>query len=189
MLQRLRADDSGLTLIEVLITAVLMGIVSSIMTAAAITTLKSLHHVDDEAQGQTDVRTVTERLTRDIRDARSVAAGADSGHLVLWIDYNSDYIQQANETITWQLGSTLVNGHYPIVRSVCQTLSTGANPTCTAQGTSTTQGRTLIDNAVFTYDATAPATKLVTSTLKYNAILGQAASDRSVTFATRLRNI
>lgn len=173
----LRADDSGMTLVELLIGMILLSMVSALVAAAAVSASAQVRHTSNETQGLDDTKKVVERLGRDIRDARSVALGADAHHLVLWIDYNSDYIQQPLETITWQLVADSTSpGHYDVVRS------TGA-------GQSTVEATTLISNLAFTYDAAAPATRLVNTTMTYNPILNLTASSRQVTFSERLRNV
>ena len=86
---------------------IILGIVGSVTSAALINSHREHRLTSDEAQGLADVRVVVERLGRDIRQARSIDAGATSAKLVLWIDYNSDYIKdpvhQPDEIVTWQL--------------------------------------------------------------------------------------
>jgi Tfp pilus assembly protein PilW len=57
-----RRDESGLTLVELLVTMMLMLVVGSITVAAVVSSHKTFRHTDDEAQGLADVRTVIERL-------------------------------------------------------------------------------------------------------------------------------
>lgn len=198
-LARLRREESGLTLIELLIVMLLMGFVSSFVLVAVKSTVGEMRITNNESQGLSDTQTVIERLARDIRDARSVYAGADATHLQLWIDYNSDYIldpvNQANEIITWQI-STSANGQYNVLRQY-----QGGQPVV--------QARTLVQSAIFCYStdtsATTPAclpigtggltaaqassVRLVTVTLTYNPGAAGAGHTRTTTFSTRLRNV
>jgi hypothetical protein len=153
---------------------------------------------DDEATGLADTRTVVERLGRDIRAARGVDAGATKSTLVLWVDYNSDYIRspsaQPGEIVTWSLisqgaGST----QYNTLRS-------------TAGGTAVVQARTLVSDLAFCYlkvpstnpadclptplsAANAAATRLVTVDLTYDSLVSSGGSQRTTSFSERIRNV
>jgi Tfp pilus assembly protein PilW len=194
---RKRGED-GTSLVELLVTMFLLAIVSALVSTAVITANKILHVTDAEASGAADVRTASERLVRDIRDARSVVcnpAGTDAAlassdptcryHLQLWVDYNSDYKQQNNETITWQLIPSIPAGQFSMVRS-------------SSAGASKTEAVTVVRQVAFSYDvlpgATAPAagvtgTQLVSVNMVYNASVANAAGTRTVSFTARPRNV
>ena len=188
------AADRGATLVEMLIVLLILGVVVTALTGAFITTSRHLRSDEDEARGLADVRTVVERLGRDIRDARGVAPGADEHHLVLWIDYDSDYRQQASETVTWELRASDEAGHFDVHRSV-----RGGEPV--------RQAGTLVSDLAFCYSASAEATgpgvclptplaaaqaddvRLVGTSMAYDAVLAGGTGRRGVEFATRLRNV
>ncbi len=194
---RKRGED-GTSLVELLVTMFLLAIVSALVSTAVITANKILHVTDAEASGAADVRTASERLVRDIRDARSVVcnpAGTDAAlagsdptcryHLQVWVDYNSDYKQQSNETITWQLIPSVPAGQFSMVRS-------------SSAGASKTEAVTVVTQVAFSYDvlpgATAPAagvtgTQLVSVNMVYNASVANAAGTRTVSFTARPRNV
>lgn len=192
-----REDSRGITLVETLVVMLILGVVGSVTTAALVSTHEQHRLVDDESRGLADVRVVVERLGRDVRQARSIDAGATGAKLVLWIDYNSDYIRdpvsQPDEIVTWQLqaqgaGST----RYNVLRQ-------------TSGGVSRVEARTLVSDIAFHYYPTAggsemvvPSTGLtasdasaatvVTAELKYDAMNG-AGAFRVTTFTERLRNV
>src|SRR4051794_31649943 len=200
--------DEGLTLIELLITMMLMAIVSGLVLTALTSASKVLRRNENEAQGLSDVRVVTERLSRDIEQARGViaptvlAAGetrraACQNRLTLWIDYNGDYTQAADgtETVTWVLtGGT--GSHYDVHRIV--------GPVA-APVSDTIEGRTLVSNVAFSYapydNATdrcpvlpssnnIPApTQTVSTSMRYNALATSGATDKTIDFTNRLRNV
>jgi Tfp pilus assembly protein PilW len=192
-----QGDDRGMTLVEVLLAAVLSVVVGTITTTAFVGTHKLFRTTDDETSGLADVRTASERLAKDVRDARSVlcnptgtpaAVVSDDPtcvrHLQLWIDYNSDYIQQSDETVTWSLVNTSVAGHHNMTRTV---------------GTVTqTEARTIVSQVAFAYDvqpgSSAPApgaahTSLVNTSMQYDALLTSGTTTRTVTFSARVRNV
>lgn len=187
------SDESGFTLVELLITMLLMSILGSIVVAAFIMSNQQLRLTDDEATGLADTRVVIERLGRDIRGSRGVDAGATDSNLVLWIDKNSDYVRNATaqpeEIVTWSVvdgGS----GQYNTLRQ-------------TAAGAVQLQARTLVSDLAFCYQdepgpdcfptplsaTDAAQTKLITVTLQYDSKVGLGAESRTTTFSERIRNV
>jgi Tfp pilus assembly protein PilW len=190
-----RLDDSGISLVELLVAIVLMTVISASVTTAVIGANRVFQHDDDETAGLSDVRTVVERMGRDVREARGIASGATSTQLQLWIDFNSDYKQQDNEVITWKLKPHGDNVHYDVVRVVGT--ATGA--------VEVVEARTLIVNFAFCYLAstvvnstppdpatcsTADTTKtqVVVSRMSYDARAGSGATPRTIFYQDRLRN-
>lgn len=190
-----RRPDVGVTLIELLIVMFLTSILGTIVMFAMSGIYASQRTADTESTGLADVRTVNERLGRDLRDARGVYPGATESELEIWIDYDSDYIVDSAEIITWQLQQGCTDCHYQVLRS-----EQGGEPRV--------QARTLVSDIAFCYStsvATDPPTctatpisstlassvKVVTVTVTYNA--ADTDSDdvrtRTTTFTQRLRNV
>jgi hypothetical protein len=175
---------------------VLMGVLGSIVSAAVLMSHRQTRIADDEATGLSDARIVIERLGRDIRGSRGVDAGATDSDLVLWIDYNSDYVRspsaQPDEIVTWSVVDQ-GTGQYNTLRS-------------TAGGEVQLQARTLVSNLAFCY-LTAPSddpadclpvplsatdadsTRLVQVTLEYDSALNFGTQSRTTTFTERIRNV
>jgi prepilin-type N-terminal cleavage/methylation domain-containing protein len=196
--------DDGLTLVELLITMVIMGVVGIIVTSAMVNQNKLFRSTEDQSAGLQDVRVASERLGRDIRDARAVLcnpagtpaalAAADPtcrSHLQVWIDYNSDYKQQAAETVTWQLRLRVAgctgSCFYDLVRSV-------------GSATAIVEAHTIINILAFTYDVAPGATQpapgashaaRVDTEMTYDArkASGDGTGQRTVLFSARLRNV
>ena len=61
-----------MTLIELLVAMVLLGVVSSLVLAGVIQASRVLTHTDDENRGLQDAKVILDRLSRDIRQARGV---------------------------------------------------------------------------------------------------------------------
>ena len=193
--RRLHGEE-GLTLIELLVTMILLAVVSSLVVGAVIQAGRVLTHTDDEATGLADAKVILDRLGRDIREAR--AAVCDGGladpsdstsadptctrHLQLWVDANSDYIQQPTEVITWRLQ----NDPDGIHRDVYRVVGTGAGGTPV---TSRKQASSLIVNALFAYDTGSAATaRQVDLSLTYDSIVGRGSAARDAHLSARLRN-
>lgn len=193
---RLVASDRGLSLIEVIVTMVLLAVVGSLMVGAVTQSAKVFVNNSDENRGLQDAKVVLDRMGRDVRNARGVvcdggladpsdATSADPGcaaHLQLWIDANSDYIQQNSEVITWRLRRSPDNTHFDVLRVTGNGLN-GNVPTTQMEATS------LIVRTLFTYDATTPSkATLVNLRMRYDAIVGIGTDIREAVFSARLRN-
>ena len=171
-----RPGDDGVTLIELLVTMVLLSIVLGIAASAFQATAKVYTATDDDATGLADARKVAERMGRDIRNARGVDSGATASQLVVWIDVNSDYKRQTNESITWKLEPSGDGLHYDVIRKV-------------GSATQVIEARSLVSQIAFTYDVTPPNTQVVQTLVTYDSIVGLGASARTLYFAERLRNV
>lgn len=188
-----RRDDGGTTLVEVLVTSVLLAVVSGLTLFAFVSSQQVVRNADDESIGLTDVRTVIERMGRDIRDARAVICLSDTAvradgdpactaHLNLWIDSNSNYRLDSGETIEWKLIPESNGIHFDVVRKNVDT------------GDSRTEATTLVVQFAFSYDV-APTSSVTTSVatfvktaMTYDANVGTGVKSRTVEFSDRLRN-
>lgn len=195
--QRVKGDR-GVSLVETLIVMLLLAIVSTLVTRAVIDSHKVVRIVEDQTQGLADVRIASERLGRDIREARSVVCNpvgtlpaviaADPTcqfHLQLWIDYNSDYVQQSAETVTWSLEASPRPNQFDLVRSVGSTAGQ-------------VQARTIVVQVAFSYDlqplASAPPpgaahTSVVNVNMTYDSNTKSGTQNKTVSFTGRLRNV
>lgn len=197
-LERRLDGDGGVTLVETLVVMILLAIVSTLVTRAVIDSHKVVRIIDDQATGLSDVRVAAERLGRDIREARSVVcnptgtpapvAAADPTcqfHLQLWIDDNSDYVQQVGETVTWNLEASSRPNQFDLARAV------GA-------AVPIVQARSIVVQVAFTYDlqpaAAAPPpgavrTRVVNVDMTYDSNTRSGTSNKTVSFSGRLRNV
>lgn len=195
--------DEGMTLIEVMVAMTLIGILGTVMVGGVRDNNKLNVITRDESNGLADVKTVVERLGRDVRSARSLSPGATESQLVLWVDLNSDYIKTDDEIVTWQLIQESEDDvQYNVIRQ-----TEGGDPTI--------QARTLVSGIAFCYwtesaepnqaDCTgslpatsasggltaddAARTRLVTTITTYDALPNAGTGTRQVAFSSRLRNV
>jgi type II secretory pathway pseudopilin PulG len=181
-----------MSLVELLVAMILMMVVSLLCTAAVVSTSKVLGATDDESRGLADVKTVAERLDRDVRDARGVVCdGANlpdgtpdpqcHSHLQVWIDFNSNYHLDPGETVTWQLTPLGDGHHFKVVRTV--------------GGAVKIEATSLVVNFAFNYDVaptgsyTTSHSRIVSTGMTYDAVYGRGTKDRTLNFSTRLRNV
>jgi prepilin-type N-terminal cleavage/methylation domain-containing protein len=189
---RARRRDEGLTLIELLVTMMLLAVVSTLVVTAVAQTVRVLTHTQDEAAGLADAKVILDRLGRDIREARGVVCLPDpddptcNAHLQLWIDSNSDYAQQPEEIVTWRLLDNLDGVHYDVWRYV------GPEGAYVSEQR---QASSLIVRIAFCYDDSNPCTQgyfpeveQIRIRMQYDALLGRGTELRDVAFSVRLRN-
>lgn len=185
-------NESGLTLVEMLVTTSMIGIASALMLGGVQNVNRVLMFADDDNRGLFDAKVVLDRLARDVRQGRAVVCDgglaqlddpsssdpACSSHLQMWIDYDSDYAQDPDEIVTWRLARSEDGEHFDVIRY---------------QGLSDTTGRTeatsLIVRTLFTYNATPPSNASeVTLKMQYDAIVGRGTDVKDATVSVRLRN-
>jgi prepilin-type N-terminal cleavage/methylation domain-containing protein len=188
LLKRYQGSDAGVTLVELMITMLLMSVISALVVVGVAQAGRILTHNDDENRGLQDAKVITERLSRDIRQARAVTCDAPlsqtspprcADHLQLWIDTNSDYVEQPSEIVTWTVVPSASGQHFDVLRTV----GTGATQSTKVEATS------LIVGAIFTYGGVQPEqASVVNIDLSYDAILGRGTSIRHAEFSAMLRN-
>jgi prepilin-type N-terminal cleavage/methylation domain-containing protein len=87
-----RRNDSGMTLIELLVTMVLMGVIGSVVTAGVVTSMRDQRRAQSRLDAVTTTQRALERVTKDIRAADPlVAADATS---VTTLVYHGTQCQQ-----------------------------------------------------------------------------------------------
>jgi len=62
--RRARNDDRGMTLVELLVTMVLLGVIGTLVTSAMVNAARTVVHVDDENKGLQDAKVILGRELR-----------------------------------------------------------------------------------------------------------------------------
>lgn len=183
-------SERGVTIVEMMATLTILSAVLGITHSFINGSSSVIGNVEDTAEGLRDVNILTQHLSRDLRDARGVNSSATTDNLTIWVDYNSDYIQTDDETINWSLAPGSTPGQFDAVRT-------------TGTGVTEVLGTTLIEGVLFYYDAVdnldtftplpdpdpVVETRVVAIRIKYDAIVNAYATQKTVTFRTRLRNV
>jgi prepilin-type N-terminal cleavage/methylation domain-containing protein len=212
MRQRTIDDARGVTLIELLVAMSLLGVVSALVLVGVQGAVRVMTHTDDENRGLQDAKVILDRLSRDIREARGVVCDADppeSGdpvldgaglpircpdYVQLWIDDDSDYLEDAAEVVTWQLSENGDGVHFDVWR--CQG-ALAENDPCDGSAVGVErrlQASALIVRTLFGYaDATGAAVQpedatLVRLKMDYDAIVGRGIDLKQASVSARLRN-
>jgi prepilin-type N-terminal cleavage/methylation domain-containing protein len=106
---RLRCDDRGATLVELLVTMLVVGLVASAITATGVSFLRAERLSNGTRDNMDAARIAIERIRPDLRQARFIMTHSPSGiatsssAVALWVDRNQDQIQQPDEQIVFRL--------------------------------------------------------------------------------------
>lgn len=176
--------DEGMTLVELLVVMALMSIISIVAFGALDSSTRTLGNVDDEAQGLADLKTVVERMSRDLRAARGVETpdnpdgtpGDPASALKIWIDRDSNYSDSPDEMITWRLQAGAGEGQFDVIR-------------VSDAGDREVVGTKLVSSIAFSYTPSVADARKVSVRMTYDAFPTQAANSRQTQFEIRLRNV
>lgn len=181
-LRRLDADEAGLTLVELLVAVLLASVVGIGVVRTAAGSVRAERAVVDVRDAMDDARTATERIRRDVRDARRVTATAT--RLELWVDDDQDGVEETPEQIVYQLVADTGSSPCGPSRS-----SGAARLTRTAGGVpSGSVVCNLRSGTAFTRIAGPPVHVRLTLTARGRADDGRNASDIVIDEVIRVRN-
>ncbi len=203
---RLR-EDRGMTLIEVLVTMVLLGVVGTLVVGAMTQTSRVFVRTDEEGQGLADAKVVLDRVTRDIREASRVTCdgvmpggGTDTDcrlHLELWLDHNANYVgppatagaswTEPEELVTWYVTPSGDGVHCDVFRREGTQPAGKVADSLVIEGDSTC--RTFFEYEPIGSFATAGVEPdLVTFKMFYDPRAGGGVGERLASTSARLRN-
>jgi type II secretory pathway pseudopilin PulG len=178
------------SLVEIAVSLVIFSMIGALLMTSLSTASTATAHVDDQNRGLADLQVVTERMSRDLRVARGVDPLATTSQLTLWIDSDSDYKRDSEESVTWRIrcrsgidcGSD--ERQYDVERV--------QGPVAT--GTVQVVGQSLVSDIAFGYetagvDVTPESATTVKVSMEYDAIVDAFAKLNVVDFEVRLRNV
>jgi prepilin-type N-terminal cleavage/methylation domain-containing protein len=73
-LRRLREDESGLTLVEMLVVLIMLGILGSLFTSVALTSTRSAKNTQQQTDINEEARLAINRMARELRQATAITA-------------------------------------------------------------------------------------------------------------------
>lgn len=195
---RLHGDESGVSLIELLVVMVILGIVMAATTTMIISTHRAERYQDEMQSVIDDGRLSLSRMRKEIREARRVMADSDGDELRLWVDHDLDSVPQPAEMVCYGIEplASAAAGQFQIVRW------TGATSSgCAAAPASGTHvvARTLVNDLAaeppFRYDPlpssdpSDPDTRTIELLMRFEVLNGRGPSSLLVEGTVRLRNV
>jgi type II secretory pathway pseudopilin PulG len=200
-----------MTLIELLVAMSLLAVVSSLVVVGVRGAVRVMTQTDDENRGLQDAKVILDRLSSDIREARGVVCDAEApeagdpvvdaqglpvrcpDYVQLWIDDDSDYLEDATEVVTWELAENDDGVHFDVWR--CRGALGGDPCDGEAEGVERRlQASALVVRTLFNYaDAAGNSVEpedatLVRLQMDYDAIVGAGVDVKQASVSARLRN-
>jgi prepilin-type N-terminal cleavage/methylation domain-containing protein len=187
LLDRLRHDERGFSLVELLVTMLVGGVLISALTTTGVSFLRTERMSNGTRDNMDAARVAIERIRPDLRQARFIMTHSPSGiatssnAVVIWVDRNQDQVQQANEQIVFRFRS--VDGVGVLERL---TEEPGGTPQVLAGGLDLSAS-----SFVFNHPAGEPvsASTVVTITLTFNKLPHSGAVPLQAVERVRLRNV
>lgn len=185
--------EDGLTLVEMLVVMVILGVVAAGTTSAILTMLRQDQFTEEVRQVTDEGRVSMDRVRKELRGGRRVleiAAGdpSNAAHLFWWVDQNQNGLQELSERVHYCVaeltGTTCLDpgltGQFRLIRY------TDADTTAIR-----TLASTLTSSDVFTgYDAAVTETSTVTITYRLQVQNDDRGPDELVlNGSVRLRNV
>ena len=115
-----RRGQTGMTLVELLVGMLITGLVAAMMVSAYVVTTRSDRQASQDHQALASLRLATDRVERDLRQARRVYKDSTGSQLHMWVDYDRDNQQDLSERITFEV--TTNNGLAAAVAGTTSTL-------------------------------------------------------------------
>lgn len=191
------SGTGGFTLVELLVTLTIMGLVASAITSVVISTMRVEQNESTLQQVVDDGRLSLQRIRTELRGARRIHEDSGPSNLRFWVDSDQDQIPTPEEEICFvvePLGST--GGQWQISR-----WTHAETPADCVAGAPVPAGsgrrmvaRTLIEDAPFSYTPVpagplAPPTREVDIRLLLEVVGERNLGQTVVEGAVRLRNV
>lgn len=203
MAQRLRSE-AGLTLVEMLMVVVILGIVGSATVSVIVATSRTQQFTSTMQEVIDDGRLSLARIRKELRTARRVLQDScetapppasncePSSRLHFWVDQNQNRTPEAAEFICY-LTESIAPGQWQLVR--WDTADTGCSAAA-RPATATVLAKTLVDPLPFkdfqaepTADPGDAETRLVVVVLDLEVLGRRGPASAAVEASVRLRNV
>jgi prepilin-type N-terminal cleavage/methylation domain-containing protein len=195
-IRREAASEHGFTLVELLITIVIMGVIGTSITSVVISTARVEHNQATLQEVVDDGRISLQRIRRELRAARRVHEDSDSDSLRFWVDQDQDQIPTADEEQCYVVepigpGQWQISGWtHAVDPSDCV-----AGASVPAGATRRVVARTLVDSEPFVaYDPVPggpadPATREVSIQLVLEVVGARNFGQTTIVGDVRMRNV
>ena len=156
---RMHTDERGVTLVELMVAILMLGVVTSTVFTVILNTQRTERFTSQVQDTMDDARLSLENIRQEIRAARMVFATSTARTMYFWVDQNQDTIQDPSEKICYHVADIAGDpGRYTLERW------TGSQGDCDPASISVPAGShtiaaTLRNTDPFTYTPTPTATQ------------------------------
>jgi prepilin-type N-terminal cleavage/methylation domain-containing protein len=172
-------SDQGISLSEVMVTLLILGVGASVLTMGMMTLYRSQRYSDQDSGSLAALRTSMDRFEKEVRQARRLYSDSSTKKVRFWVDYDRDNQQDLVERVSYEVKDQGEN-EADLVRS-----------TDAAPGTGTVVSRGLVfnaDDSNFDYNAADPIEATLIPVTFVAREEGSLSPERTVTTEVRLRN-
>jgi prepilin-type N-terminal cleavage/methylation domain-containing protein len=160
-------DQSGFTLVELLVVLLIGSIISAAAVAGIMSVTRAERFTDEYARVVDDGRLSLDRIRQELRGGRRVFPSSTPHHLYWWTDQNQDGLQQPEEKINYCVAPMATNtcvtssqtGQFRLIRwsdaesiSVARTIAATLTTTDVFSGYDTTMTETRVVTLTFVLD-------------------------------------
>lgn len=200
---RLRKEEAGVSLIELLVVMVILGIVTTATMTMVLATQRAERYQDEMQTVVDDGRQSLSQLRKELREARRILPDSDGDELRAWVDHNVDTIPQPDEIVCYGVEPLpgAAAGQFQIVRWT-GAVDPGCDPaTDVPAGVSTNVvARTLVNDLAAeppfndydpdpSSDPSDPETRTISLLLRFEVLNGRGPESLLVEGTVRLRNV
>lgn len=102
-MRRRLQDEGGFTLVELMVTMLLVGIIGSATLAVTTSALRSQRFAIGQRVAMDDSRTAVDRMLKEVRGARRVYDDSTGTRLHVWVDADVDNVQDTSEQVVYEI--------------------------------------------------------------------------------------
>ncbi len=102
-IDRLRADEAGLSLAELLVAMMISSLALSLLAVMVSSSVRAEIFSRDDSASLDDMRIVAERITKEMRQGRLMYPDSTAYRAHFWVDFDLDNQQDADERIYWEV--------------------------------------------------------------------------------------
>jgi prepilin-type N-terminal cleavage/methylation domain-containing protein len=116
-IRRLVNDETGMTLPELMVSLIILGIVSTMVMSGAIAIFRSSRVQNQDYDTLGALRNAVGFMERELREGRRMYASSTSQDLTIWVDHDRDLVEEDDDVIRYLISDEDGDGTYELRRT------------------------------------------------------------------------